>query len=126
MSGVSEVFAKARADNRGVLVGYLPVGFPDVPGSVDAMRAMVDAGVDVVEIGVPYSDPVMDGPTIQAAAEQALRGGVRIRDVFTAANRNNAAIYTLDPRGLGPRGRDRAGHHGQRGGWAHALRAGIG
>jgi tryptophan synthase alpha chain len=82
--GVSEVFAKAKADNRGVLVGYLPVGFPDVAGSLDAMKAMVDAGVDVVEVGVPYSDPVMDGPTIQAAAEQALRGGVRTRDVFRA------------------------------------------
>lgn len=81
---VSEVFAKAKADNRGVLVGYLPVGFPDVPGSLDAMKAMVDAGVDIVEVGVPYSDPVMDGPTIQAAAERALRGGVRTRDVFTA------------------------------------------
>lgn len=81
---VSEVFAKADADNRGVLIGYLPVGFPDVPGSLDAMKAMVDAGVDIVEVGVPYSDPVMDGPTIQAAAEQALRGGVRVRDVFTA------------------------------------------
>ncbi|SHM37125.1 tryptophan synthase subunit alpha [Cryptosporangium aurantiacum] len=81
---VSEVFAKAKADGRGVLVGYLPVGFPDVPGSLDAMKAMVDAGVDVVEVGVPYSDPVMDGPTIQAAAEQALRGGVRTRDVFRA------------------------------------------
>ena len=84
MNGVAEVFAKAKADNRGVLVGYLPVGFPDVAGSLDAMKAMVDAGVDVVEVGVPYSDPVMDGPTIQAAAEQALRNGVRVRDVFEA------------------------------------------
>ncbi|MFI5957124.1 tryptophan synthase subunit alpha [Cryptosporangium sp. NPDC051539] len=82
--GVAEVFAKAKADGRGVLVGYLPVGFPDVQGSLDAMRALVDAGVDVFEIGIPYSDPVMDGPTIQAAAEQALRGGVRVKDVFKA------------------------------------------
>ncbi|MFG1923793.1 tryptophan synthase subunit alpha [Cryptosporangium sp. NPDC048952] len=81
---VSTVFSKAKADNRGVLVGYLPVGFPDVAGSLDAMKAMVDAGVDVVEVGVPYSDPVMDGPTIQAAAEQALRNGVRVKDVFKA------------------------------------------
>lgn len=81
---VSEVFAKAKADGRGVLVGYLPVGFPDLPGSLDAMRAMVAAGVDVVEVGMPYSDPVIDGPTIQAAAEQALRNHVRTRDVFTA------------------------------------------
>jgi tryptophan synthase alpha chain len=83
-TSVSAVFSTAKAENRGVLVGYLPVGFPDVPGSLDAMKAMVDAGVDVVEVGVPYSDPVMDGPTIQAAAEQALRGGVRVKDVFKA------------------------------------------
>ena len=79
---VSEVFAKAKADGRGVLVGYLQVGFPDVPGSLDAMKAMVDAGVDVVEVGLPYSDPVMDGPTIQAAAQQALEQGVRTTDVL--------------------------------------------
>ena len=88
---VSEVFAKAKADGRGVLVGYLPVGFPDVPGSLDAMRAMVEAGVDIVEVGMPYSDPVMDGPTIQAAAEQALRKGVRTRDVLTAVEAVAAA-----------------------------------
>ena len=43
---------------------------------------MVDAGCDIVEVGIPYSDPVMDGPTIQAAAEEALRAGVRVSDVF--------------------------------------------
>jgi tryptophan synthase alpha chain len=81
---VEPVFAKARAEGRAVLIGYLPVGFPDVPGSIAAMRALVENGVDVVEIGVPYSDPVMDGPVIQAAAERALAGGVRVRDVFKA------------------------------------------
>jgi tryptophan synthase alpha chain len=75
-------FEKARADGRAALVGYLPAGFPDVDGSIAAMRAMVDAGCDVIEIGLPYSDPVMDGPTIQAAAQQALDGGVRTRDVL--------------------------------------------
>ena len=71
-----------RAEGRAALVGYLPVGFPDVDGSVDAVRAMVDAGVDVVELGVPYSDPVMDGPVIQKAVEHALSGGVRVRDTL--------------------------------------------
>ena len=75
-------FEKARADNRSALVGYLPAGFPDVDGSIEAMRAMVDAGCDVIEIGLPYSDPVMDGPTIQDAAQRALDGGVRTRDVL--------------------------------------------
>ena len=79
---VKQAFDRARAEDRAALVGYLPAGFPDVAGGIDALRAMVDAGVDVVEIGLPYTDPVMDGPTIQAAAQQALDGGVRIADVF--------------------------------------------
>ncbi|RYV52691.1 tryptophan synthase subunit alpha [Pengzhenrongella frigida] len=69
---------------RAALIGYLPLGFPDVPGSIAAAIAMVEAGVDVVELGVPYSDPVMDGPIIQNAVEHALAGGVRVHDVFAA------------------------------------------
>ena len=84
MSGVGAVLAKTRAQGRAALVGYLPVGFPDVQGSIDAMVAMVEAGVDIVEIGVPYTDPLMDGPVIQHAAEVALNGGTRLKDVFTA------------------------------------------
>jgi tryptophan synthase alpha chain len=79
---VSIAFEKARADERAALVGYLPAGFPTVARGIEAMRAMVDAGCDVIEIGLPYSDPVMDGPTIQAAAQRALEGGVRTRDVL--------------------------------------------
>ncbi|MDC7122410.1 tryptophan synthase subunit alpha [Cellulomonas fimi] len=72
------------ASGRAALVGYLPVGFPTLPGSVDAVRAMVDAGVDVVELGVPYTDPVMDGPVIQRAVDVALGGGTRVRDTLAA------------------------------------------
>ncbi|WP_182375942.1 tryptophan synthase subunit alpha [Nocardioides sp. WS12] len=82
MTSSSEAFAFARAENRAALVGYLPAGYPDVDGSIAALKAMVDAGCDVIEIGLPYSDPVMDGPTIQAAAQQALEGGVRTTDVL--------------------------------------------
>ena len=79
---VATAFEKARADERAALVGYLPAGFPSVDAAIDGLRAMVDAGCDVIEIGLPYSDPVMDGPTIQAAAQQALDGGVRTKDVL--------------------------------------------
>ncbi|WP_159805359.1 tryptophan synthase subunit alpha [Cellulomonas citrea] len=72
------------AEGRPALIGYLPVGYPSVPGSVDAVRTMVDAGVDVVELGVPYSDPVMDGPVIQRAVEAALAGGTRVHDSLVA------------------------------------------
>jgi tryptophan synthase alpha chain len=79
---VQTAFDKARADGRAALVGYLPAGFPDVQGGIDAIRAMVEAGCDVIEVGLPYSDPVMDGPTIQAAAQQALDRGFRTTDVL--------------------------------------------
>ncbi|HZW45725.1 MAG TPA: tryptophan synthase subunit alpha [Dermatophilaceae bacterium] len=84
MNGVGTVLAKAKSEGRAALVGYLPVGFPDVQGSIDAMVAMVQAGVDIVEVGVPYTDPLMDGPVIQHAADVALKGGTRLKDVFAA------------------------------------------
>ena len=84
MTALSDALAKARADGRAALIGYLPVGFPSVDLSIDAMRAMVAGGADVIEVGVPYSDPVMDGPTIQEAAEQAVRAGVGLADAFRA------------------------------------------
>ncbi|MGH1562724.1 tryptophan synthase subunit alpha [Mumia sp. DW29H23] len=82
MSHLSDVMGRIRAEGRPALVGYLPAGFPDKQTAIDAMVAMVEGGVDVVEIGLPYSDPVMDGPTIQKAADAALRAGTRVADVF--------------------------------------------
>lgn len=81
-SPVSRAFARAKQEGRAALVGYLPAGFPSVEGSIEAIRVMVEAGCDVIEVGMPYSDPVMDGPTIQAAAQQALDQGVRTKDVL--------------------------------------------
>ena len=75
-------FDLARSEGRAALVGYLPAGFPDVPGAIEALRTMVDSGCDVIEIGLPYSDPVMDGPTIQDAAQLALERGFRTSDVI--------------------------------------------
>ncbi len=82
MSRLHEAFATARAEERAALIGYLPAGFPSVDGAVDAIRVMVENGVDVVEIGLPYSDPLMDGPTIQAAVERSLAAGTTTRDVL--------------------------------------------
>jgi tryptophan synthase alpha chain len=82
------VFAQVRASGRGALVGYLPVGYPSVEVSLQALRALTgegeSAGVDLVEVGMPYSDPMMDGVTIQRAGTRALQRGVRTRDAFTA------------------------------------------
>jgi tryptophan synthase alpha chain len=95
MSGVAGAFAAAQADGRSTLVGYLPAGFPTVDDSIALIAAMVDGGVDVVEIGLPYSDPVMDGPSIQAAADVALRAGVRIADVFRVVEATAPLAPTL-------------------------------
>jgi tryptophan synthase alpha chain len=84
MSGLEQVLKTARSENRSALIGYLPVGYPDVHTSIEAMKAMVSGGADVIEVGVPYSDPGMDGPTIQAAVEPAVQAGVRMTDVFAA------------------------------------------
>jgi tryptophan synthase alpha chain len=75
VSALSDLFARTRTEGRAALVGYLPAGFPDEGQGVDAFRAMIDAGVDAVEVGLPYSDPLIDGPTIQQAVDAALRGG---------------------------------------------------
>ncbi|MFF0720860.1 tryptophan synthase subunit alpha [Micromonospora sp. NPDC003816] len=82
MSRIGGAFEKARADGRALLVGCMPAGFPTVEGSIAAMTAMVSAGVDVIEVEIPYSDPVMDGPVIQRASDIALAGGVRTRDTL--------------------------------------------
>src|SRR3954449_10629373 len=78
----ASVFATARDEGRAALVGYLPAGFPSYDGCVAGLAAMVTAGVDIVEIGLPYSDPVLDGPTIQAAADIALHNKTRTTDVL--------------------------------------------
>lgn len=83
-SRLGPVFDSCRANNRAALIGYLPTGYPDVPASVAAMTALVESGCDIIEVGVPYSDPGMDGPTIARATEAALRGGVRVRDTLAA------------------------------------------
>jgi len=82
VSKLSEVLAATKADNRAALIGYLPAGFPTVEGSIAACRAMIEGGVDIVEVGLPYSDPQMDGPVIQQAVQVALDAGVNTLDVL--------------------------------------------
>ncbi|MEV6346737.1 tryptophan synthase subunit alpha [Actinoplanes sp. NPDC051851] len=79
---IADTFAKAKAENRSVLVGCMPAGFPTVDHSIEQMIAMHEAGCDVIEVELPYSDPVMDGPVIQKASDIALAAGVRTRDTL--------------------------------------------
>jgi tryptophan synthase alpha chain len=90
--GVGTRIAQNRDDGRGSLIGYLPVGFPDLGTSIDAAVALAENGVDALELGLPYSDPVMDGLAIQKATETALQNGFRTRDVFTAVEAVRARI----------------------------------
>ncbi len=79
---LENMFVKTRQENRSALIGYLPAGFPSKQGCKNAIAVLAKAGVDAIEIGYPYSDPVMDGPTIQQAADISLRAGTGAADVF--------------------------------------------
>lgn len=82
MTALDEVFAHLKTEGRPALIGYWVAGFPTLEYSIRAVQTMIDAGVDIVEVGIAYSDPVMDGPTIQRAAQQALESGVRVANAF--------------------------------------------
>ena len=90
MSLLHEVFAQAKSENRAALIAYVPAGFPTIDGAVECITAMVEGGVDIVEIGLPYSDPLMDGPTIQDAVQQSLEQGTKITDVIETVKRVSA------------------------------------
>lgn len=90
MRTAGPVIRRRNAEAGGALIGYLPVGFPTLDESVEAAVALVENGVDVLELGLPYSDPVMDGPVIQAATQQALANGFRLTHGFEAVRRITA------------------------------------
>lgn len=96
MSAVSIAFERAAAEGRAALVGYVPAGFPSVDGAIEAAIAMAAGGADAIEIGLPYSDPLIDGPVIQEAVHRALAGGTRVADVLrTVAAVAEAGVPTL-------------------------------
>ena len=91
---LAEVFARVHAEKRSALIGYLPAGFPSAAAGIELINAMVSAGVDIVEVGLPYSDPLMDGPDIQSAVEQALRAGATPDVVLDTVGQITAAGAT--------------------------------
>ncbi|MCL2555193.1 MAG: tryptophan synthase subunit alpha [Actinomycetia bacterium] len=88
---LEQAIAGAKAENRAALIAYLPAGFPTVDGGIAAIKAAFEGGADVVEVGLPHSDPVLDGPVIQTADDIALRNGVRIADVLRTVREAHAA-----------------------------------
>ncbi|WP_417511868.1 tryptophan synthase subunit alpha [Microbacterium sp.] len=91
MSRVDDAIQKAKDAGRGALIGYLPVGFPDLQTSIQAAITLAENGADIIELGPPYSDPVMDGLVIQEATQAALANGFKMRDLFTAIREITAA-----------------------------------
>ena len=81
---LANMFIKTRAEKRAALIAYIPAGFPTITDCHRVIEALVEGGADAIEIGFPYSDPVMDGPTIQAAAVTSLNNGTSAADVFDA------------------------------------------
>jgi tryptophan synthase alpha chain len=79
------VFARTRAEGRAALIGYVVAGDPDRATTLAVIEAITAAGVDLIELGVPYGDPLADGPTIAAAGQRALNGGTRMADTFAIA-----------------------------------------
>jgi tryptophan synthase alpha chain len=80
MSRIADTFARTRAERRPALVPFLTVGYPSLDATAELVRALVDGGADMVELGIPFSDPLADGATIQRADVAALRGGVTSAD----------------------------------------------
>ena len=98
MTSLKETFTKAKSENRAALIAYLPAGFPSLDGSIQIINEMFKNGVDVIEVGVPYSDPLMDGPVIQEAVDIALNHKTGIKEVMHVVKKvseNNKPVLTM-------------------------------
>ena len=93
LAAIEQVFAKARAEHRATFMPYFTIGYPDLPTSLDAIEALVAAGGDILELGVPFSDPLADGPTVQHASQIALQNGITAAACIEA-------VRTLRARGV--------------------------
>lgn len=94
MSKVTEIFEANRSKGKSTLIGYFPAGYPTFEESLEACIAMCESGVDILELGVPYSDPVMDGPVIQEATEQALANGFKLARIFELVSALTSRVDT--------------------------------
>jgi len=90
----TEATLRANKSTGGSLIGYFPLGYPSLNESIEAAVAMCESGVDILELGIPYSDPVMDGLVIQKATETALENGFRLSETFEAVKRITSRVDT--------------------------------
>jgi len=91
---VQSIFTENRLTKKKTLIGYFPAGFPTLKESVEAAVAMCREGVDILEFGLPYSDPVMDGIVIQEATQVALNNGFKINQLFEAVSQITEQVDT--------------------------------
>src|SRR6478609_4316767 len=82
MSRIASTFARLQSAQRKALIPFITAGDPDPGATVPLMHALTEAGADVIELGVPFSDPMADGPTIQRSSERALAGGAGLQFIF--------------------------------------------
>ena len=94
MSRISDAFERARQENRAALVGYLTAYDPDPQRSLAQMIAACESGLDIIEVGVPFSDPTADGPAVQGAMVRALQAGATVRGVLELVTKLRAAVPT--------------------------------
>ncbi|MCC6378503.1 MAG: tryptophan synthase subunit alpha [Burkholderiales bacterium] len=87
MNRIDATFARLRAEGRTALIPYITTGDPSLDGTLEVMRALVASGADAIELGVPFSDPMADGPVIQRASERALAKHVGLKDVLAVVRR---------------------------------------
>lgn len=95
MDRIKDTFTRCAAENRKALVAYLTAGYPDRPTSSELIEATVKAGADIIELGVPFSDPMADGPVIQHAGTVALNAGITFPDILGMARELRAAFPAL-------------------------------
>ena len=91
-------FATLRAENRAALVTFVMAGDPDPRTSLEILRALPGAGADVIEVGMPFTDPMADGPAIQAAGLRALKGGMTLKKTLAIVGEFRAVERALDQR----------------------------
>jgi tryptophan synthase alpha chain len=93
IEAIAAMFARAKEQNRAAFMPYFPIGYPDYEASLDAIQGMAEVGVDGFEIGIPFSDPLADGPVNQAAMQKALENGITVKKCIEA-------VKTLRARGV--------------------------
>ena len=97
MSRIGQTFTALKAHNKKALIPFITAGDPGKGWTVPLMHALVEAGADIIELGVPFSDPMADGPVIQRSSERAIGRGVGIRYILESAKYNPLSVYMMLP-----------------------------